>query len=214
MSSYPIVLKDEFCIITFSYPPTLATFDSALAPGPMKAGRDWSTNGPMRRADSDKTCWQNMPATKWMASRSFAPSTSTILSIVRPVPGNLHTTRGKSLKISASVPRSGKKSPSRPLRIFPATEPKPGNPTHDFLIPARFEIWSERRHKRAWDQNLVRSFLSFSAGAWSLLGSCLGLLTPSFHFVSFKPRRVAADIEDEKSPAASLASNPERSFDG
>ena len=40
MSSYPIVLTDEFCIITFSCPPTSATFDSAPAPGPMKAGRE------------------------------------------------------------------------------------------------------------------------------------------------------------------------------
>ncbi|HEY6288439.1 MAG TPA: DUF72 domain-containing protein [Nitrospiraceae bacterium] len=31
----------------------------------------------------------------------------------------------------------------------PATEPKPGNPTRDFLIPARFETWSGRPHKRA-----------------------------------------------------------------
>ena len=126
MSSYPIVLKDKFCIIIFSCPSTFVTFDSALAPGPMKAGKDWSANGPMRRADSAKTRWQNMPATRWMAFRSFAPSVSAIPSIARPVPCNLHTMRGKSPKISASVPRSGKRSPSRPLRIFPATEPKPG----------------------------------------------------------------------------------------
>ena len=44
MSSYPIVLTDEFCIITFSCPPTSVTFDSAPAPGPMKAGKDCSTN--------------------------------------------------------------------------------------------------------------------------------------------------------------------------
>ena len=62
----------------------------------------------------------------------------------------------------------GKRSPSRPLRIFPATEPKPGNPIHDFLISARFGTWCGRRHKRVWDRNLVRSFLSFSTGAWSL----------------------------------------------
>ena len=168
MSSYPIVLIDKFYIIASSCPPTLARFDSALAPASMKAGRDWSTNGPMRRAGSAKTCWRNMPATRWVASRSFAPSASPILSIARPVPCNLHNTRGKSLKISASVPRTGKKSPSRPLRIFPVTEPKPGNPTHDFLISVRFKTWSGRRHKRAWDQNLVRSLLSFSAGTWSL----------------------------------------------
>lgn len=39
-------------------------------------------------------------------------------------------------------------------------------------------------------------------------------LTPSFHFVSLKTRRVTADREDEKSQATSLASNPERSSDG
>ena len=33
----------------------------------------------------------------------------------------------------------------------------------------------------------------------------LGSLTPLFHFVSLKPRRVATDIDDEKSPTASLA---------
>lgn len=47
-------------------------------------------------------------------------------------------------------------------------EPKPGSPIHDFLMPARFGTWSGRRHKRAWDRNLVHSFLSFNAGAWSL----------------------------------------------
>ena len=83
-------------------------------------------------------------------------------------PSNWHTTPSKCPSTFASARKSGKRSLSRPLRIFPATEPKPGNPTHDFLIPARFEIWSERRHKRAWDQNLVRSFLSFSAGVWGL----------------------------------------------
>ena len=44
MSSYPIVLKDEFCMITFSCLPTLTTFDLALAPRPMKAGRGWFIN--------------------------------------------------------------------------------------------------------------------------------------------------------------------------
>jgi len=34
------------------------------------------------------------------------------------------------------------------MRIFPATEPKPGSPTRDFLIPARFVIWSGHRHNR------------------------------------------------------------------
>ncbi len=48
-----------------------------------------------------------------------------------------------------SAQKSGKKSPSRPIRIFPATEPKLGNQTHDFLIPARFGTWSKRRHPHA-----------------------------------------------------------------
>lgn len=49
-----------------------------------------------------------------------------------------------------------------------------------------------------------------------LLAVCGGELhlTPSFHFVSLKTRRVTADREDEKSQATSLASNPERSSDG
>ena len=34
------------------------------------------------------------------------------------------------------------------MRIIPATEPKPGSPTRDFLIPARFVIWSGHRHDR------------------------------------------------------------------
>jgi len=52
------------------------------------------------------------------------------------------------LKIFASTQKCEKRSPSQPMRIFPATEPKPGNPTHDFLIPARFMIWSGCRHDR------------------------------------------------------------------
>lgn len=59
------------------------------------------------------------------------------------------------LKIIASTQKCEKKSPSQPMRIFPATEPKPGNPIHDFLIPVHsglglsagtrgrgIEIWS------------------------------------------------------------------------
>ena len=94
MSSYPIVLTDEFCIVTFSCQPTFATFDSAPAPGPMKAGRDWSTNGPIRRTDSGKARWQNMPAMRWTTSHSFVPSASTTPSIARPVPRNSRTMRG------------------------------------------------------------------------------------------------------------------------
>jgi len=52
------------------------------------------------------------------------------------------------LKILASTQKCEKRSPSQPMRIFPATEPKPGSPTHDFLIPARFVIWSGYRHDR------------------------------------------------------------------
>jgi len=48
----------------------LTTFDSALAPGPKKAGKDWFISGPMRRAHSAKTHWQKMPATRCIASRS------------------------------------------------------------------------------------------------------------------------------------------------
>src|SRR4249920_3956551 len=40
----------------------------------------------------------------------------------------------------------------------------------------------------------------------------VGSLTPSFHFVSLKPRRDASDREDEKSPAASLASKSRKEF--
>src|SRR6185436_2801475 len=166
--NYPIVLKDKFRIIAFACLPTYATFDSVRAPGPMKVGRGWSTNGPIRRADSAKTLWQSMPATRWMESYSFVPSASTTPSIVRPVRRNLRTMRNKSQKISASVLRSGKRSRSRPLQIFPATEPKLGNPIHDFLMPVCFETWYGHRHTRAWDRNLVHSFLNFNAGAWSL----------------------------------------------
>ena len=42
----------------------------------------------------------------------------------------------------------------------------------------------------------------------------LGSLTPSFHFVSLKSRRVATDREDEKSPAYPWHPHPERSSDG
>jgi len=52
------------------------------------------------------------------------------------------------LKILASTQKCEKRSPSQPMRIFPATEPKPGSPTHDFLIPACFVIWSGHRHDR------------------------------------------------------------------
>jgi len=46
---------------------------------------------------------------------------------------------------------------------------KAGKPKiHDFSMPARFGTLSGRRRKRAWDQNLVRLFLNFNAGAWSL----------------------------------------------
>src|SRR6202795_3452404 len=40
----------------------------------------------------------------------------------------------------------------------------------------------------------------------------LGSFTPPFHFVSLKPRRVATDREDEKNPAASLASKSRKEF--
>src|SRR6185295_7843377 len=69
---------------------------------------------------------------------------------------------------SVSVLRSGRRLLLRPLRIFPATEPKPGNPIHDFLMPVCFETWGGPLHTRAWDQSLAYSFLNLSAGAWSL----------------------------------------------
>src|SRR4029077_18554424 len=79
----------------------------------------------------------------------FPPSESIILSGNQPAPGNWHTTPSKCPSTFASAQKSGKKSPSRPIRIFPTTEPKPGNQSHDFLIPARFGTWSGRRHPNA-----------------------------------------------------------------
>src|SRR6185295_6960923 len=106
--------------------------------------------------------------TVMMVFRFFAPSALTIHSIARPAPRNSRTMRVKSQKTSGSAPKSGKTSPSRPMHIFPATERKQGSPIHDFSMPARFGTLSGRRRKRAWDQNLVRLFLNFNAGAWSL----------------------------------------------
>jgi hypothetical protein len=118
MSSYPIVLTDKFRIITFSCPPTSATFDSAPGLGPMRAGRDWSTNGPIRSADSAKIRWQ---IRQLLRSRSAVISHHRhgILSTDQPAPSNSHTTTGKYPSTFASVQKSGKRSPSRPMRIFP-----------------------------------------------------------------------------------------------
>ena len=138
----------------------------------MKAGRDWFTNGPIQRVDSAKKPWQNVHAARWMEFYSFARSGLTIPSIIRPVPPNSHTIRNKSLKVFASVLRSGRRLSFRPFGIFPATEPKRGNPIHDFLIRACFETWCGRQHTKAWDQNLAHSFLNFSPGASNNLMPC------------------------------------------
>lgn len=109
----------------------------------MKAGRGWSINGPIRRADSAKTPWQSMPVTRWMESYSFVPSASTTPSIVRPVRRNLRIMRNKSQKISASVLRSGKRSLSRPLQIVPHYGAKAGKPNPRFLDAGVFRdlVW-------------------------------------------------------------------------
>jgi len=84
-------------------------------------------------------------------------------------PGQSRATRPlmqcKSLNISASVPRSVKKSPSLPMSISPATEPKPGSPTHDFLLPARDLVWAPVQESLG--SELGPFIFSFSAGVWS-----------------------------------------------
>ena len=126
MSSYPIVLKDEFYIITFSCPPALATFDSALAPGPMKAGRDGLV---YQRAYAKSRFSQDTLA----EYAGYAVDGAPLFSTVRIDHSFYRLASTKQLAHYAeqvpehfpSVQKSGKRSLSRPLRIFPATESKP-----------------------------------------------------------------------------------------
>jgi hypothetical protein len=85
MSSYPIVLKDEFLKIISSCPLTLTAFDSVLISGSMKAGKDLADKqmyGKSRFRQDTKT--EHIPATRCMASRLRTVGINQ--SYYRPVP--------------------------------------------------------------------------------------------------------------------------------
>jgi len=151
MSSYPIVLKDEFCIIFLNMSTDLShtRFGTSSWAYEGWQGLVYQRPYPKSRFSQDTLTEYAGYAVDGVPLFYFPPSESIILSANQPAPGNWHTTPSKCPSTFASAQKSGKKSPSRPIRIFPATEPKPGNPTHDFLIPARFGTWSERRHSHA-----------------------------------------------------------------
>ena len=149
MSSYPIVLKDEFCIIFLNMSTDLShtRFGTSSWAYEGWQGLLYQRPYPKSRFSQDTLteyagyAVDRVPLFPTVGiDHSFCQSASTrqLAYYAEQVPSTF-----------ASAQKSGKKSPSRPIRILPATEPKPGNPTHDFLIPARFGIWSGRRHPHA-----------------------------------------------------------------
>jgi len=149
MSSYPIVLKDEFCIIFLNMSTDLSHTRFGTS--------SWAYEG-----------WQGLVYQRPYPKSRFSQDTLTEYAgyavdgvPLFPTVGIDHffcqsaSTR-QLAHYAEQVPehfrfcsKVWEEITIRPIRIFPATEAKSGNPTHDFLIPLHFGTWSGRRHPHA-----------------------------------------------------------------
>lgn len=123
MSSYPIVLTDEFCIIFF-----MSTNLNHVRFGTSSwAYEGWKVLVYQRTYPKDRFSQNTLAEYAGYAvgeRRYFPPSASTIHSTARPAPSNWHTTQSKCPSTVYASRRRGEIEQSVPSPLFPSSASK------------------------------------------------------------------------------------------